>query len=90
MVLERQKIADMDLPGVPASDNREIEIVAKDLPMRRGIPLACDATVVSPLHASGEARPRVAEESVAIAEAEDLKAYPELVKFEVQTRGTSL
>jgi len=71
----------MGLPGVASADNREVEIVAKNLPMRHGIPLACDATVCSPLHANGEARPRAAEESVAIADAQDRKhtKYPEII-----------
>ena len=81
-MLEKQKLANMGLPGVSAADKREVEIVAKNLPMRHGIPLACDVTVVSPLHAIGDARPRAAVESVALADAEDLKhkTYPELVK----------
>ena len=48
--------------------------------------LACDVTVVSPLHATGEARPRAAGvdgvDGVAIADAEDRKytKYPELLR----------
>ncbi len=59
-MLMNQKLADMGLPGVNSADNRAVEIVAKNLPMRHGAPLACDATVVSPLHSTGEARPRAA------------------------------
>ena len=48
-----------------------------------GIPIACDATVVSPLHANGDARPLAAEfDGAAIFEAEERKhgQYPELVQ----------
>jgi hypothetical protein len=62
-VLMNQKLANMGLPGVTSADNREVEIVATNLPMRHGIPLACDATVCSSLHANGEARPRAAKET---------------------------
>ena len=81
-VLMNQKLANMGLPGVTPADNREVEIVATNLPMRHGIPLACDATVVSPLHATGEAKPRAAGiDGVAIADAEDRKhtKYPEII-----------
>ena len=79
---ENQKLAEMGIPGVRAGDKRAVEIVAKNLHTKHGIPLACDATVVSPLHANGEARPRAAEEDgVALREAEKDKVatYPELV-----------
>ena len=72
----------MGIPGVSASDDRAVEIVAKNLYVKHGIPLACDATVVSPLHANGDARRRAAvEDGVAIAAAEKDKreTYPELV-----------
>ena len=72
----------MRIPGVRAGDKRAVEIVAKNLHAKHGIPLACDATVVSPRHANGEARSRAAvEDGVAIAAAEKSKweTYPELV-----------
>ena len=52
------------------------------LRMKHGIPPACDATVVSPLQANGDARPRAAQQDgVAIAAAEEDKreTYPGLV-----------
>ena len=36
-----------------AADRREIELVATGLRWHQGVPLACDATLVSPLHADG-------------------------------------
>merc|ERR1711985_68589 len=47
-----------------------------------GLPLVCDATLVSPVKANGIPRPRAAHEPrIAIANIEDVKAttYPELV-----------
>ena len=76
-----QKLADMRLPGVHASDKRKIEIVAKHLPLYRGLPLVLDATIVSPLRANGQPRPRAAViDGVAITAIENDKhtKYPEL------------
>ena len=42
---------------VPETDRRAIELVALGLPLYHGLPLACGATVASPLHADGSARP---------------------------------
>ena len=81
-MLEHQKLAGMRIPGVRAGDKHAVEIVAKNLHAKHGIPLACDATVVSPLHANGEARPRAAEEdgvAIAAAEKDKRETYPELV-----------
>ena len=81
-VLDKHKIADMELPGARTGDNRQIEIVAKNLRLKRGIPLACDATLVSPLRANGEAKPRTANhDGAAITEIERVKrrTYPELL-----------
>ena len=78
----QQKIADMELPSARTGDNRQIEIVAKNLRLKRGIPLACDATLVSPLRANGEAKPRTANhDGAAITEIERVKrrTYPELL-----------
>ena len=45
------------LPSVGANDHRHLEVVASGLAYQRGVPLAVDATVVSPLKATGEPRP---------------------------------
>ena len=72
------------LPGVHASDKRKIEIVAKHLPLYRGLPLVLDATIVSPLRANGQPRPRAAViDGVAITAIENDKhtKYPELINY---------
>ena len=82
-MLENQKLSEMGRQGVRAGDKGQIEIVGKGLPLVHGIPLARDATVVSPLHANGATRPRAAvQDAVAIAgaEADKRKKYPELVR----------
>ena len=38
---------------ISPQDGRHIEIVATGLPLFRGVPLAVDATLVSPLHVDG-------------------------------------
>ena len=81
-VLENQQLKHMRIPGIRAGDKRAVEIVAKNLRMKHGIPLACDATVVSPLHANGDARRRAADHdgvAIAAAEADKRATYPELV-----------
>ena len=81
-VLERQKVRDLKIPGISASDDRWIEIVATGLPMYRNTPIACDVTIASPLTGKGDARPRAAwEDGVAIrkAEREHERTYHELV-----------
>ena len=75
-------LRDMGLPGVGDLDGRRLEIVATGLPVHRGLPLGVDATLVSPLHATGAPWPRAAEmDGVAIARAErdKRKTYPELL-----------
>ena len=46
-------LRDTSLTGIEATDGRALEIVATGLPLEHGIPLGCDATLVSPLHADG-------------------------------------
>jgi len=68
--------------GLRLIDHRKVEIMAIGLPLYEGMPLVCDASIVSPIKANGIARPRAAHEpGVAIANIEDVKAttYPELV-----------
>ena len=53
-------LRDAGLPGISPSDGRRIEVVAYGLPLFHGVPLWCDATLVSPLTARGESQPRAA------------------------------
>lgn len=52
-VRENVYLRDTTLPGIDPSDGRNIELVVTGLPVNRGVPLAVDATLVSPLHADG-------------------------------------
>jgi len=82
VVQKNQKLADMKLAGVSPMDDRQVEIMATGLPLYQGLPLVCDASLVSPVKANGIPRPRAAHEpGIAIANIEDVKAttYPELV-----------
>ena len=82
-VLENVFMRDMGIPGVEQYDGRRLEVVVTGLPIFNGVPLAVDATLVSPLHADGTPWPRADERSgVAIRRAEKDKAttYPELVQ----------
>ena len=55
-----QLIRELRIPGVRSDDGRQIEVVAYNLPLFHGVPLCCDATLVSPLRADGLAIPRAA------------------------------
>ena len=46
-------LRDTNLPDIRADDGRRLEVVATGLPLTRGVPLGCDCTMVSPLHANG-------------------------------------
>ena len=76
-----KKLADMQLPGVHATDQRAIEIVTKCLLLWRGVPLVLDATLVfSPLRVNGQPKPRAAViDGIAIPAIENdlLTKYPE-------------
>ena len=48
-------VRDMGVPGVLPTDRRQLEIVATGLPLEQGLPMAVDATMVSPLHGDGSA-----------------------------------
>ena len=72
----------MKLDGVSLKDDRRVEIMATALPLYKGMPLICDASLVSPVKANSIAQPRAAHKpGVAIAHIEEKKAttYPELV-----------
>ena len=81
-VRERVFLRDAAVPGIVPSDGRHIEIVASGLPFGNGVPVAVDATLVSPLHANGIPFARAdVKPGVALARAEKAKRdkYPELV-----------
>ena len=70
------------IESISPQDGRHIEIVATGLPLHRGVPLAVDATLVSPLHADGSPQPGAASEagaSLRRAEHSKQTTYPELV-----------
>ena len=78
-------LTDTSLPATPAGDRRRIKVVATGTRWAHGVPLACDATMVSPLHTDGEPWPRAEhEDGVALERAEARKraTYPELVDSE--------
>ena len=52
-VRENVELRETTLAAVDPNDGRRVEIVASGLPLSQGVPLAVDATVVSPLHADG-------------------------------------
>ena len=68
--------------AVDVQDGRNIEIVAAGLPIHQGVPLAIDATMVSPLQTGGEPHPQAQSRiGVALARARRAKesTYPELL-----------
>ena len=75
-------LRDAGLPGVGPADGRRLEVVATGLALSRGVPLAIDAKLVSPLRTTGTPHPWAARRSgVALANAEraNRATYPELV-----------
>ena len=81
-IQENVLLRDTNLPGIAANDQRAIEIIAHGVPWYHGVPLACDASMVSPLHADGSVWEAADEEDgVALARAEQHKrtTYHELV-----------
>ena len=70
------------IPGIGPTDGRCVEIVASGLPIDQGVPLAVDATLVSPLRGDGRPQPGAASRpgaSLRRAEQAKRRAYPELV-----------
>ena len=81
-VRENVFLRDTALAVIDPADARRIEIVATGLPVARGVPLAVDCTLVSPLRADGSPFPRaerVAGVSFGRAEQSKKNTYPELV-----------
>ena len=59
-------LRDLDLPVPVARGGRRLEIIADGLPLFGGAWLAVDATLVSPLHCDGSARPGAAHTDGAV------------------------
>ena len=66
---------------VPAGDQRRLDLVVPGLNVARGRPLFCDATVLTPITAAGEARPGTSNRGGApleAAERDNFNNYPEV------------
>ena len=75
-------LRDTNLLAIAANDTRRLEIVARGLPLYRGVPLGVDSTMAAPLHANGLPwRHADTCDGIAIKRAEKKKkdTYPELV-----------
>ena len=82
-------VRDLDLLAPQALDGRRLEVVAEGLPLFVGMQLAINATLVSPLHCDGTARPGAAHiDGVALQVARRRKerTYPELVGPRTRSR----
>merc|ERR1712079_307129 len=69
------------LPTIDPKDERKIEMVVTNIPFARSLPVAMDATLISPLHADGIIWPkadRTPRVSFDRARKSKLRAYPEL------------
>ena len=85
-VRERVFLADAGLGGIDPSDGRHIEIVVTGLELARGVPLAVDVTLVSPLHADGTPWPNADSAAGTACRRVELvkqRRYPELVDNEL-------
>ena len=75
-------VRDLDLAAFAGADGRRLEVVVDGLPFFGGSQLAVDATLVSALHANGQARRGAAQEDGAAlitARRRKERRYPELV-----------
>ena len=80
-VVDNQRLRDMCLPGVGPRDDRKIEIVAYNLPLFHGVPLCCDATLVSTLDCKGRPKHRSDDlpgNALLEARKDKERTYPEL------------
>ena len=90
-VQENVLLRDLAVPGIAVTDGRALEIIATGLPLARGVPLAVDATMVSPLHFDGKPWARaaaVAGASLDRATGSKASTYPELVGSDMVTLTT--
>ena len=82
-------VRDLDLLAPQAFDGRRLEVVAEGLPLFGGMQLAIDATLVSPLHCDGTARPgaaRIDGVALQVARRRKERTYPELVGPRTRSR----
>ena len=82
---------DLDLAAPNMFDARRLEVVVHGLPLFGGVQLAVDITMVSALHANGEARRGAARtDGVALAAARRRKerTYPELTARGARARDS--
>ena len=80
--VRKQLLRDTNAAAVPATDRRQLDLVAYGL-TRRGTALCCDATVVSPLDRNGRPHGHAADmDGFVPTEAEGKKrwTYPELLR----------
>ena len=93
-------LQDMNLPGISARDNRQLEVVANGLPLWGGAQLGVDATLVSPVRRDGQPQPHADDEDGAqlrVARQRKNRKYWELLSSgccrlgrEVEPRGPHL
>ena len=82
-------LRDLDLPVPVARGGRRLEIIADGLPFFGGAQLAVDATLVSPSHCDGSARPGAAHTDgavLALARRRKERTYPELIGRNARAR----
>ena len=74
-------LRDSGVQGVSLRDRRHIEVVATGLSFAQGVPLAIDATLVSPLDARGRPHAGTQRAGAALSAAvkDKKRTYPELV-----------
>ena len=85
-VRERVLLREAGIDGTALTDGRNIEVVVTGLPIDHGIPVAIDATIISPLHADGTIWAGAATRpGASFKRAIDSKqaTYPELIESNV-------
>ena len=82
-VRENFMLRDSGEQGIDPDDGRRIEVVATGLPLHGGVPLAIDATLVSPVNTKGEPHRGAAQHpgtALRAALKDKTDTYPELVE----------
>ena len=84
-------VRDLDLAGPHVADTRRLEVVVDGLPLFGGAQLAIDTTIVSTLHANGEARSaHVDGAALSAARRRKERTYPELIGRPGRARGAGV